>query len=219
MEQFDEYFAQNLVTYHSLTYNVEWIFVINKMDQVQYSEQGMTNMSRVYIVISLTTAAFNNCVERIKKTALKVLGQHRMDRLHFIPMSANDMSMRLTGDTSKEMTWHTGLTLWNALNSVANESSSSIFKLFRKLNVAIVQVNNRLNKPNIVIARVYVIGKVPVNSLLKSLVLTDRRAQKDVFLLATRFKYFRRYINPMSAHIHSFKVKLRRYSRIKHHEH
>jgi translation elongation factor EF-1alpha len=124
IEQVKTKLRQDLITYHALTSNVEWIFVINKMDLVQYNEQE-----------------FNKCVSSIKKVAVKVIGEHRMDRLHFIPMSASDMSTRVTGDSSAaNMTWHNkDVNLWSVLNRVAEESAPSPLKMFKKFKATVVK--------------------------------------------------------------------------------
>jgi hypothetical protein len=72
---------------------------------------------------------------------VKVIGEHRMDRLHFIPMSASDMSTRVTGDSSAaNMTWHNkDVNLWSVLNRVAEESAPSPLKMFKKFKATVVK--------------------------------------------------------------------------------
>jgi translation elongation factor EF-1alpha len=163
IEQVKTKLRQDLITYHALTSNVEWIFVINKMDLVQYNEQGTLIDVRYLIRPQLTRRSeFNKCISSIKKVAVKVIGEHRMDRLHFIPMSASDMSTPVTGGISDtKMTWHNkDVNLWSVLNRVSDEREGPAFtRLFKKLNASIIQNYTKLSTTTVCVIGVYIIGK------------------------------------------------------------
>lgn len=113
-------------------------------------------------------AEYNKCVESIKKIAVKVIGEQRTSKLHFIPMTANDMHTRVTSDDNTlHMPWsnkHT-MQLWHVMNQVANESCSEPLKLFRKFKASYIK-----HKPGTErILSVYVVGKaqLPNKEIIK----------------------------------------------------
>ena len=82
-----------------------------------------------------------------------------MDRLHFIPMSASDMSTQVTGDISDDkMMWHNkDVNLWSVLNRVAEESAPSPLKMFKKFKATVVK-RYKTNGVHRLLAA-YVVGK------------------------------------------------------------
>ncbi len=156
-----------LLALYSLAGHTNWIVVVNKMDLIQYSEQGNIDCGCIPTVHDnlIPFIEYKSAVATVQKYARKIMGQH-VDQLTFVPVTSTDTSQHcIAASANVNMPWYNGPTLLSELNSRAVHFQVPAVKLVKKLNMTVIAVYQKLSqvyvepKDSTIVLSVYVMGK------------------------------------------------------------